>query len=73
MKYYELIGNYSGEVIGVTTSEGLLHAIQEDQLELVGEISKKDFDRFGDDDWTYSISKNKFKCEIIQKIKLTKI
>lgn len=60
MKHYEIICSVG--VIGVCCDQGngddtLLHAAQEDRVQAFGEISKKDFESFGDAPWVKPISK----------------
>lgn len=72
MKYYELIG-FRDRVMGVCTDEGLLHELtQNEYIWAVGEISKKQFESYGDDDWDDPISdiNTRYVCEIISSVNL---
>ena len=71
MKYYEIISSVG--VIGVTTTDGLLHAATEDRVEYFGEISKADFKRFGDHPWLQPKSEKRFRPQVEQVSRMTPI
>lgn len=72
MKYYAML--FEGDASGVTTSNGLLDCCQEDHGSLtVAQISKKDFDGFGD----RGIPKKKltkiFSVTLVESVKIQKV
>lgn len=71
-KYYEIICDDT--VIGVCSDSGdgenLLHATQEDHVSVFGEISREDFDRYGDDDWEKPLSKERWVPKITVVLEL---
>ena len=74
-KYYEIICEET--VIGVCSTDGeddtLLHAFREDNVTAFGRISKKDFDRYGDDDWSSPISKIRYTPHVRTTLKLERL
>lgn len=72
-KYYELIGDRTGKVIGVTSDDGLLHALREDLVSKVGQISKDTFETYGDNPWENPISRRRFNSKIVPVVSLEPI
>lgn len=75
-KFYEIICSVG--VIGVCQDVGggddsLLHAAQEDRVIAFGEISKADFERFGDNWWTKPISRKRWKPTVKIVLELERI
>lgn len=61
MKYYEIIGFYTQEVIGITIQPKDCG----EPKATFGEISKKEFDRFPERSWKKPKSKKRFRLEQI--------
>lgn len=59
LEYFEIIGHFTGDVIGVCTREGVEDAASEDPGCQFAVITKKQYDKFMDmdDPWTESIGK----------------
>jgi hypothetical protein len=71
-KYYEIICRAG--VVGVVAIKNnldLIGVLKEDRVEVLGQITKKQFDNFGDNPWKDPISKKRFKATIIEKVVLT--
>lgn len=67
MKYYEIICR--DQVIGVTSDLGVEHAFIEENKEAeFGLITKEDWERFGDDEWSEPISTQRFTGKFIFKL-----
>lgn len=72
MKYYELIG-FRDRVMGVCREDSLLHELTENEyIWAVGEITKEQYDSYGDDDWDEMISLpcNRYTCQLITSVNL---
>lgn len=64
-RYYELIG--VNGVIGVcspTNDEELAHVVKEDYIKVLGKITRKQFDSFGDNPWTRPISHKRYSVRV---------
>ena len=58
-KYYEIVGNFTNSVIGVTSADDnddLVSVVEEDSVAFLGEITKEQFEKYGDDTWVKPIS-----------------
>jgi len=68
MKYYEIISHYlPNEVVGVCTSDGMKDVFNEENGTIIlGQITKKQFEKFCDDnEWSEPISKKRFKGKMV--------
>lgn len=74
-KYYEIIGRHTKKVIGVCSDNyDLVGVVEEDYCPYLGEISKEEFDRFGNkEEWSDPRSKKIFATEVVKSVKLTEI
>ena len=66
-KYYEII--CETEVIGVCCDQGngddtLLHVARQDRVVAFGQITKTQFEQFGDNSWVKPISKKRWKPNV---------
>lgn len=74
-KYYEIICDKY--VIGVCSSNGeddtLLQAVREDDVTAFGRISKKEFDKYGDNWWSSPISRIRYAPHVRTTLDLERI
>lgn len=71
MRYYELIGPLTLEVIGVCSEDGLLCAVEADNVKRVGQITKHQFDAYADTPWTNPIARIVYTVKIVPRVELT--
>lgn len=70
-RYFEMIGNYTGKVMGVTPMDGLLSALQEENGHMVvGEITKEQFESYGDNSWEEPIAAKHFYARLVESVEL---
>lgn len=74
-KYYEIIGRHTEKVIGVCSSKyGLVSVVEEDYCPYLGEISKAEFDKFGnEEEWDEPRSNKIFATDIVKTVRLTEV
>lgn len=68
MHYYEIIGGYTGKVIGVCSSQGIFDVAAEEPKATFGKISEKEFENFSDNEWVEPISLERFKVILVPTI-----
>jgi len=71
--YFAIIGNHTKEVTGVCTGESLLDVCKEDHCPDFVEITKEQFDDFGDNGIVLSENLKRYTSKIVMRVKLTPI
>jgi hypothetical protein len=65
MYYYEIIGGYTGKVIGVCSSQGIFDVAEEEPKATFGKISEEEFNNFENKEWLEPVSLDRYKVVLV--------
>lgn len=65
MYYYEIIGGYTGKVIGVCSSQGIFDVAEEEPKATFGLITEEEFESFSDNEWSEPVSLERYKVVLV--------